>query len=257
MPRAYRGAVDRGDILRDLAQRGTGTTPERCAEIAAELGLLASDALTVAGHPVPAELHPPQRDARVMKEFAYRASHCDHTQMAALVEYIRTLPTAPADQPEPTTIAATAPSSERKVYARPDAGPFAGVLDGLMRNRGFGPRELPFMGLSYSTICGSMLTFDRRDEHRWFQLSNMAGPLGWRFEDLIAVADEPLSDRPRYAMHCHHLGQVYVAAIRHTTEQLIEIARRADRLSQRPDQGAWQPFANGFAKECPDLTGLA
>ena len=242
--------MERADILRDLTQHGTGTTPERCTEIAAELGLLTSDTLAIAGHQVPAELLPPQRDARVMKEFAYRASYCDHTQMAALIEYIRTLPAAPADPPTPT-------GPERKVYAQLDAGPFAAVLDGLMRNRGFGPKELPFMGLSLSTIYGSMLTYDRRDEHRWFQLSNMAGPLGWRFEDLTAVADEPPSDRPRYAMHCHHLGQVYIAAIHHTTEQLIEIAKQADRLSQRPDQGAWRPVANGFAKECPELTGLA
>lgn len=242
--------MERGEILRDLVEHGTGTGPERCAEIASELGLLTSDALAIAGHPVPAQLLPPQRDARVMKEFAYRASHCNHTQMAALIDYIRALPATPADQPTPA-------GPERKVYAQPDAGPFAAVLDGLMRNRGFGPKELPFMGLSLSTIYGSMLTYDRRDEHRWFQLSNMAGPLGWRFEDLTAVAHEPPSDRPRYAMHCHHLGQVYIAAIHHTTEQLIEIAKQADRLSQRPDQGAWRPVANGFAKECPDLTGLA
>jgi hypothetical protein len=242
--------VDRGDILRDLAQHGTGSAPERCMEIATELGLLASDTLAIAGHQVPAELLPPQRDAPVMKEFAYRASFCDHTQMAALIDYIRALPAAPADLLKPT-------GPERKVYAQPGAGPFAAILDGLMRNRGFGPKELPFMGLSLSTIRGSMLTYDRRDEHRWFQLSSMTGPLGWRFEDLTAVADEPPSDRPSYAMHCHHLGQVYIAAIHHTTEQLIEIAKEADRLSRRPDQGAWRPVAQGFAKECPDLTSLA
>lgn len=228
--------------------RGSDTDPARCAAIAAELGLLASDVLTIAGHPVPVELLPPERDARVMKEFAYRASYCNHAQMAALIDFVGTLPTAPPD-PSPA-------GSDRKVFARPDAGHFATVLDGLMRNRGFGPRELPFMGLSLSTIYGSMLTHDHRDEHRWFQLGNIAGPLGWRFEDLAAVADEPPSDRPRYAMHCHHLGQVYIAAIRLTTGQLIELARQADRLSERPDQGAWRPVATGFAKECPDLTNL-
>lgn len=242
--------MERSEILRDLAEHGTGTDPERCTQIAAELGLLTSDALAIAGQPVPARLLPPQRDARVMKEFAYRTSYCNHTQMAALIDFIRTRPATPADPPTPA-------SPERKVYAQPGAGPFAAVLDGLMRNRGFGPKELPFMGLSLSTIYGSMLTYDRRDEHRWFQLSNMAGPLGWRFEDLTAIAHEPPSDRPRYAMHCHHLGQVYIAAIRHSTEQLIEIARQADRLSQRPDQGAWCPVAHGFAKECPDLSSLA
>jgi hypothetical protein len=170
--------------------------------------------------------------------------------MAALIDFIRTLPTAP-----------TGPSAsagpDRRVYAAPDAGHFATILDGLIRNRGFGPKELPFMGLSLSTIYGSMLTYDRRDEHRWFQLSNMAGPLGWRFQDLTTVAHEPPSKRPRYAMHCHHLGQVYTAAISQGTEQLIEIAKQADRLSERPDQGAWRPVATGFAKECPDLAELA
>jgi hypothetical protein len=241
--------VERGDILRDLVDRGTDNAPERCAEIAADLGLLASDVLTIAGHPVPAELLPPHRDAQVMKEFAYRASYCNHAQMAALIDYIRALPATTIDP-------SSAAGWDGKVYARPDAGHFAVVLAGLMRNRGFGRRELPFMGLSLSTIHG-MLTYDRRDEHRWFQLGKMAGPLGWTFEDLTAVAHEPASERPRYATHCHHLGQVYVAAVSHSTGQLIEIAKHADRLSQRPDQGAWRPVANGFAKECPDLTGLA
>lgn len=242
--------VKRTDILRSLVNHGTDTTPPRCAEIAADLDLLTSDALTSAGHPVPTELLPPQRDARVMKGFAYRVSHCNHAQMAALTDFIRTLPIAPA---EPST--STGPA--RKVYAAPDAGHFALILDGLLRNRGFGPKELPFMGLSLSTIYGSMLTQDRRDEHRWYQLSNVAGPLGWRFEDLTAIAHEPPSERPRYAIHCHHLGQVYIAAIHHTTEQLIEIAKQADRLTERSNQGAWQPVSDGFAKECPDLTDLA
>ena len=231
-------------------ERGTDTTPERCAQIAADLDLLGSDALTIAGHPVPAELLPPQRDTRVMKEFAYRASYCNHAQMSALIDFIRALPAAPFDPATPT-------DPDPKVYAAQDAGHFATILVGLMRNRGFGPRELPFMGLSLATIYSGMLTHDRRDEHRWFQLSNMAGPLGWRFEDLTVIADEPPSDRGRYAMHCHHLGRVYIAAIRHTTEQLIEIAKQADQLSQRSNHGAWRPVADGFAKECPDLTRLA
>ncbi len=245
----HKSHMERADILKDLVARCSDTDPARCMEIAADLGLLASDLLAVAGHPVPVELLPPERDARVMKEFAYRVSYCNHAQMAALMDFIRGLPVA-APEPSPT------PVPRRKVYAHPDAGHFATVLDGLMRNRGFGPKELPFMGLSLSTIYGSMLTRDRRNEHRWFQLSNMAGPLGWRFEDLVAVADEPPSEHPRYAMHCHHLGQVYVEAIRMTTAQLIEVIRQADQLSERPDQGAWRPVAPGFAAECPDLADL-
>ncbi|MBM9506675.1 hypothetical protein [Actinacidiphila acididurans] len=225
--------------------RGTDTDPARCAQIAADLGLLRSDMLAVAGHRVPAELLPPVRDGRVMREFAYRVSYCDHAQMAALSDFVRTLPAPPPD-PSPR------PEPDRKVQAHPDAGPFATVLDQLIRNRGFGVRELPFMGLSLSTIYGSMLRFDRRDEHRWHRLSNMAGSLGWRFEDLIAVAGEPPSGRPRHPMHCHHLGQVYMAAIPLTTEQLITVTLQADRLSRRPDQGAWRPVSQGFVRECPD-----
>jgi hypothetical protein len=150
---------------------GAETDPERCAEIAATLNLLTSDVLTIAGHPVPAALLPPQRDARVMKRFVPYAAHCNHAQMATLTDFIHTLPTAPPDL-SPTACPG------RKVYADPQAGHFAPILDGLMRNRGFGPGELPFIGLSLSTIYNSMLTHDRRDEHRWFQLSNTAGPLG-------------------------------------------------------------------------------
>jgi hypothetical protein len=81
----------------------------------------------------------------------------------------------------------------------------------------------------------------------------MAGPLGWKFEDLLAVAGDPFSERRRYVVHCHHLGQVFMAAVGLTTGQLIEAARQADRLSGRLNQGAWRPVANGFAGECPDL----
>jgi hypothetical protein len=239
----------RTDILTNLVAHGSDTDPARCAQLATDLGLLASDLLVVAGHPVPPELLPPERDARIMKEFAYRATYCDHAQMAALVDFIRSLPAAEPDL-------SPHPAAARKVFAHPDAGHFATVLAGLIRNRGFGPRELPFMGLSQSTIYSSMVTHDRRSEHRWFQLSAVAGPLGWRFEDLIAIADEPSSERPRYTVHCHHLGRVYMEAIRLTAGQLIEVAKQADRLSERPNQGAWRPVSAGFAKECPDLTDL-
>jgi hypothetical protein len=185
-----------------------------------------------------------------MKEFAYRASYCNHAHMATLMDFIENLTVTP-DQPT------SPPVPTRNVYAHPYVGHFASVLDGFLRNRGFGPKELPFTGLSMSTILGSMLTHARRDEHRWFQLSHIAGPLGWQFEDLITVADEPPSQRPRHALHCHHLGQVFIKAIPLTTEQLIEAAKQADRLSHRPDQGAWRPVAPGSANECPDLTDLA
>lgn len=232
--------MDRVDILKDL--KAHGADPGRCAELAKTLGMLASDLLVVAGHPVPADLLPPERDLRVVREFAYRVSYCDHAQLAALVTFIHTLP-------------ATLSKAPAEEFGPPNATSFAAVLNGLLRNRGFGPRELPFTGLSLSTIH-KMLRLDRHDEHRWPTLSKMAGPLGWEFLDLIAVAGEPLSDRPRPVIHCRHLGQVYTAAIRLTTEQLIESSEQADRLSRRPDQGAWRPVSEGFAAECPDLQPL-
>lgn len=50
--------MERADILRDLVARGAKTNSERCAEVAADLGLLTSDVLTIAGHPVPGKLFP-------------------------------------------------------------------------------------------------------------------------------------------------------------------------------------------------------
>lgn len=35
--------MQRADLLRDLVARGTETSPDRCRELAVELGLLASD----------------------------------------------------------------------------------------------------------------------------------------------------------------------------------------------------------------------
>jgi hypothetical protein len=123
------------------------TDPARCTELAVSLGMLVSDLLVVAGHPVPADLLPPKRDARVIKEFAYRTANCDHAQIAALVEFIRLPPDAAPDPSLP-------PTAPRKVYWRPEASYLATVLDGLIRNRGFTPWELPFIGLSMSTIFG-------------------------------------------------------------------------------------------------------
>jgi hypothetical protein len=208
--------------------------------------MLASDLLVIAGHPVPAELRPPERDLRVVREFAYRVTFCDHSQMTALKAFIHTLPVA---TPHTSMLAESLGMKD----PHPDASRFATVLRGLLHNRGFGPRELPFVVLSQSTIMGRLMR-DRQDEHRWPTLSKLAGPLGWKFRDLIAVADEPLTDRPRWEMHCHHVGQIYMAVIPLTTEQLIKAIEEADRLSGRPDQGAWRPASEGFAAECPDLT---
>ena len=161
--------------------------------------MLVSDLLVVAGHPVPVDLLPPERDAGVMEEFAYRATFCDHAQMAALADFIRLPPAAAPDRPLP-------PAVPRKVYWQPEASYLSTVLDGLIRIRGFGPWELPFMGLSRNTIFGLLSGRSTKREHRWFQLSSIAGPLGWKFEDLLAVAGDPFSERRRYVVHCHHLG---------------------------------------------------
>lgn len=156
-----------------------------------------------------------------MKEFAYRASYCDHEQMAALIDFIRALPAAPADPAAPA-------AADRRAYADPDAGHFAAIFDGLMRNRGFGPKELPFMGLSLSTILHSMLTRDSRNEHRWYQLSNVAGPLGWRFEDLTAVAHEP-PPRTDPATRC-----TATTSARCTSQRSIKPPGNSSRSPSRP-----------------------
>lgn len=212
--------------------------------------MLVSDVLVIAGHPVPADLLPPERDARVMREFGYRAASCDHSQMAALVDFIHRPPdTAP--------VPLMPPEPPRKVFWHPERSYLATVLDGLIRNRGFTPYELPFMALSMSTVTMMLSGRPAEPGHRWFQLSQMAGPLGWRLGDLLAVAGDPLPEHKASRMHCHHLGQVFVAAIGLTTGQLIEAAREANRLSGRRNQGAWRPVSDGFARQCPDLAGDA
>ncbi|MFI6284438.1 hypothetical protein ACIBCM_06720 [Streptomyces sp. NPDC051018] len=235
--------MKRADILRSLAVSGRDTAPRRLTQLAAELGIPAADLLVVAGHPVPAELLPPERDARVMKQFAYRVSHCDHPQLAALEAFVRSLPRVSASEP---FVQPTWPGR------RPAETRFAAVLGGLIRNRGFGLRELPFMGLSFSTLLGMVWRWDPSPHHR-LRLSAVAGPLGWTLPDLFAVADEPYPEELRPMLHCHHLGRVFAAAVPLTTAQLIESAEEADRLSVREDHGVWQPVSQGFAAECPDF----
>ncbi|MFF1844930.1 hypothetical protein ACFVW5_07565 [Streptomyces sp. NPDC058232] len=64
--------MERAIVLSRLVASGTDTAAQRLTELAAELDIPAADLLVVAGHPVPAELLPPERDARVMRQFAYR-----------------------------------------------------------------------------------------------------------------------------------------------------------------------------------------
>ncbi|MFI8387799.1 hypothetical protein [Streptomyces sp. NPDC085540] len=235
--------MERVFILSSLAASGTDTAPQRLTELAAELGISSADLLVVAGHPVPAELLPPARDAEVVRRFAHRVSHCDHAQLAALEAFVRSLPGLPApgvfvQPPWP--------------YGRPAETRLATVLSGLIRNRGFGIRELPFMGLSFSTL-NEMVRRSDPSPHRWQLLSAVAGPLGWTLPDLFAVADEPYAKEIAPMVHCHHLGRVYAAAVPLTTAQLIASVEEADRLDVREAGGAWRPVSQGFVEECPDF----
>lgn len=126
------------------------------------------------------------------------------------------------------------------------------MLGALVRNRGFGISELPFMGLSLSTLYGMVERWNPSPHNRQ-QLCAVAGPLGWTLPDLFAVADEPYSEGLRPMVHCRHLGRVFAATVPLTTAQLIETAEEADRLSVREDHGVWQPVSQGCAEECPDF----
>ncbi|MFC9947800.1 hypothetical protein [Streptomyces pratensis] len=178
-----------------------------------------------------------------MRQFAYLVSYCDHAQLAALEAFVRTLPRAATPGP---FVQPPWPGP------RPAETRLAAVLGALIRNRGFRIRELPFMGLSRSTLHSMVRRCDP-GPHRRQQLSAVAGPLGWNLPDLFAIADEPHTAELRPMLHCHHLGRVFAAAVPLTTAQLIETAKEAERLSVREDHGIWQPVSQGFAEECPDL----
>jgi hypothetical protein len=182
--------MTRAETLRGLLDNGRDCDTPRLEELAAELGLPVADVLVVAGHPVPGDLLPPERDKNVMRAFAYRVTYCNHAQLAALREYLLALPREGAT-PEP-----------RPARDPADPDPFPAVLHGLMRNRGFEVREFPFVGLSMSTIRGML----GGAWHRLSQLQAVAGPLGWSTEDLASLAGEPLRPLAYGPMFCHHLG---------------------------------------------------
>ncbi|MGC4887838.1 hypothetical protein [Micromonospora sp. DT227] len=227
--------MTRTEALRDLLDNGRECDTPRLEAIAVELDLPVADVLVVAGHPVPGDLLPPDRDKTVMRAFAYRVTYCNHPQLAALREFLLAMPDEGA-APEP-----------RPARDPADPGPFPAVLHGLMRNRGFGVREFPFVGLSISTIRGML----GGAWHRLSQLQAVAGPLGWSTEDLATLAGEPLQPLEYGPMFCHHVGAVFLAAVPRTTDQLVRAAREADRLSAREDHGAWQPVSEGIY-DCPD-----
>ncbi|MFJ8104819.1 hypothetical protein [Streptomyces sp. NPDC096132] len=232
----------RAEVLRELVAQGRSHSPERIHELAADLGLLAADLFVIAGRPVPAHLLPPARDAEVLREFTYRVTFCGHAQLASLQEFVLSQASAgPGPAPEVPHDARSAPSGTDR---------FADILDGFLRNRGLGIRELPFAGLSVSTIRGML----GGRFHNLQQLKAMAGPLGWTLEDLAAVAGEPLGGFGDCSTLCHHVGRVYLAAIPLTTAQLVRAAAEADRLSGREDRGAWRPAAQQV-DDCPDGGG--
>ncbi|MGY4387068.1 hypothetical protein [Streptomyces virginiae] len=81
--------MERTNVLSNLAANGSDTAPDVIAELAFEFDIPTADLLVIAGHPVPTELFPPQRDTTAMKQFAYLASHCGHAQLAALEGFVR------------------------------------------------------------------------------------------------------------------------------------------------------------------------
>ncbi|MFB7977786.1 hypothetical protein [Streptomyces vinaceus] len=235
--------MEPADILSQLVARGRGTTPAALIELAAELDLPPADLLVIAGHPVPGELLPPQRDARITKQYASCVSHCDHARLSSLEEFVRSLPrleaAGPFEQPAST-------------YVTPAESGLAAVFNGLVRNRGFSISELPFLGLSRSTLNG-MVSCWGPSPHRRFQLCATAGLLGWRLPELFAVFGEPYSPEFRPVVLCRHVGRVFSAGVFLTDAQLIECAREALRLSASENRGAWQPVSQGFVGECPDF----
>ncbi|MFF2076507.1 hypothetical protein ACFVXG_17320 [Kitasatospora sp. NPDC058162] len=243
--------MERAEILNKLAVGSAATVPQEpaapaalaaLATLAAELDLPLADLYVITGRPVPADLLPPERDVKAMEHFAYLASHCDHAQLAALEAFVRALPRT--DAPGPFV----QPASPHR---RPAETGWAAVLNGLLRNRGFGVRELPFTGLSRPTLH-QMVSRWEADRHRQFRLRCLAGPLGWTLPDLFALVGEPYSEELRPVVHCRHLGRVFTAAVPLTTAQLLQASEQVHRLRGGRNTGAWQPVSEGFVGQCPD-----
>ncbi|KHD74031.1 hypothetical protein [Actinoplanes utahensis] len=227
--------MTRATVLRGLLQNGRDYGVPWLEEFALDLDLPVADVLVVAGHPVPGHLLPPERDQKVLREFAYRVTYCNHMQLTALGEFLHAMPDErSAAEPRPA-----------RDLADPD--PFPAVLRGLMANRGFGAREVPFVGLSRSTIAGML----GGAWHQLPQLQAVAGLLGWRLNDLAVLASEPVQPLDHGPMFCRHVGAVFLAAVPRTSKQLTRAAHEADRLSSRQDDGLWRPVSKGI-EDCPD-----
>ncbi|GAB2627335.1 hypothetical protein Aab01nite_80650 [Paractinoplanes abujensis] len=186
--------------------------------------MLLSDRLVLERQPVPGRLLPPPRAREVVRGYAYRVTFCDHEQLAVLRDFVAALEVAEPEQP-------AAPPGDRPIVA------------GLLRNRGFGLYELPFLGLSRSTVNKMM-----RSDRNWPTLRHLkpvADFLDWPLAELAAVGEVPMApiDDPVFSSVCRHVGAIYAAAALLTTEQLVRVGAEADRLSARIDHGVWQPFA--------------
>lgn len=210
--------MTRVDTLRALVTDGRAVPPDRLLALAAELELHPADVLVVAGHPVPAELLPPKRDLVVLRDFAGQVAGSAHADLVTLTDYVRAMP----------RLAPGAATFE--VESVPETGDkFPAIFSGLMRNRGMGVRQLPFTGLSVSTIRG----MQGGAWHSEAQVRAVSGSLGWRYEDLAAVAGAPLGDWGGGGSICRHVGLVYVAAIPLTTAQLADATIRVRELAEQ------------------------
>jgi hypothetical protein len=154
-------AVTRTEVQRDLPANGRYYDTPRLEDLAADPGLHMADVLVVAGHPVPGHLLPPDRHSDVMRASTYRMTYRNHPQLAALTEFLLALPDEGA-------------APERRPARDPaDPDPFPAIPHGLMRNRGVGVLEFPFVGLSMNTVAGMR----RGKWRRLSQLQAVAGPL--------------------------------------------------------------------------------
>ncbi|MFE2878249.1 hypothetical protein ACFXG6_17875 [Streptomyces roseus] len=138
-------------------------------------------------------------------------------------------------------------------YGAPAESRLGAVLNGLIRNRGFGVGELPFVALSRSTLHHMVADWGP-SPHRRHQLCAMSGVLGWRLPDLFAVFGEPYAPEFRPPVLCRHVGRVFEAAVPLSEAQVAQCAREAERLSARVSPDAWQPVSQGFVEQCPDFS---
>lgn len=210
----------------------------RLYELAEELDMLASDLFVIAGQPVPPHLLPPPRDPEVMRAFTASVIRCHRAQLAPLKDWVWSL--------RPTVPRSLDFTAFRIPIAPLDDG-FGDIAHGLMQNRGFGLMEMPFTGLSRASIEGVL---DGR-EFGLQRIKALADALGWRLQDLAAVADIPLGDFENLSILCRHAGEVFVAAIPLTTEQLVQANEQARLRIAKGPYG--EPEAAWGHRNCDDL----